>query len=134
VFSFSGSAIVPDQTRYSPLLRAISLVYSLVFLASFLQNIGLRLTVGPVDFYFSEPVWQAGIGEAVIGVLLFAAAIRDWMKLYWIAYLLSVVGIVIGLTSSRVVGAAREIHILLVPLACLGIALLVWRQYRTSAR
>jgi hypothetical protein len=119
--------------RRSRLLRRLTFVYSLAFLASFLQNIGLRLSLGPVDFYFSEPIWQAGIGEAVIGALLLAAAMRDRMKLYWIAYLLSVVGIVIGLTSSRVVGAAREIHIVLVPLAGLGIALLIWRRFWTRS-
>ena len=107
------------------------MVYGLVFLAAFLQNMGLRLAVGPFDFYFSEPVWQAGIGEAVIGVLLLVAAFRDRTTLYWIAYALSVLGIAFGLASARVVGAAREIHILLVPLAAVGIAVLLWRGTRT---
>lgn len=123
---------MPDQPRRSPLLAGLTLAYSLVFLASSLQNIGLRLAVGPLDVYFSEPVWQAGIGEAVIGVLLFVAAVRDRLNLYWLAYLLSAVGIVIGLTSPRVVGAAREIHLLLVPLGGLGIVLLLWRRYRKT--
>ena len=109
-------------------LRAITLVYGVVFLASFLQNMGLRMTLGPIDFYFGEPIWQAGIGEAVIGTLLLLAAARDGLKSYWIAYLLSVLGIVFGLSSARVVGAAREIHVLLVPLAAVGLSLLVWRQ------
>jgi hypothetical protein len=120
---------MPRQPTRSALLGALTVAYGLVFLASFLQNIGLRLTVGPLDFYFGEPVWQAGIGEAVIGALLLAAAVRNRATLYWIAYLLSVVGIVIGLSSARVVGAAREIHVLLVPLAALGIVLLLlWRR------
>ena len=110
------------------LLRAVTLLYGLVFLASFLQNMGMRLALGPIDFYFGEPIWQAGIGEAVIGALLLLAASRDGLKSYWIAYLLSVLGIVFGLSSARVVGAAREIHLLLAPLAAVGLSLLVWRQ------
>ncbi len=121
------------QLARVPLLRTLALVYGVVFLAAFLQNIGLRLTVGQLDLYFSEPVWQAGIGEAVIGVLLLVAALRDRAKLYWIAYVLSVLGIAFGLASARVVGAAREIHILLVPLAVLGIVLLLFRTYRSKA-
>jgi hypothetical protein len=114
-------------------LRSATVVYGLVFLAAFLQNMGLRLAVAPLDFYFSEPIWQAGIGEAVIGSLLLVSAVRDRVKMYWVAYILSVLGIVFGLSSVRVVGAAREIHILLVPLAVLGITLLVWRRYRAKS-
>jgi hypothetical protein len=108
----------------------VTLVDSLVFLAAFLENMGLRLALGPVDFYFGVPVWQAGIGELVIGVLLLAATLRDRAKLYWIAYVLSVLGIAFGLASARVVGAAREIHVLLVPLAAVGLVLLLWRRSR----
>ena len=115
----------------SALLRAVTLVYGLVFLASFLQNVGLRLALGPIHFYFGAPIWQAGIGEAVIGALLLLAVSRDGLRSYWIAYLLSVLGIVFGLSSARVIGAAREIHLLLVPLAAVGLSLLVWRQRAT---
>jgi len=45
---------------------------------------------------------------------------------------LSVLGIAFGLASARVVGAAREIHILLVPLAAVGIGVLLWHRYRTK--
>jgi hypothetical protein len=69
------------------------------------------------------------MGE-IIGVLLLSATLRDRAKLYWIAYVLSVLGIAFGLASARVVGAAREIHVLLVPLAAVGIVLLVWRRSR----
>ena len=121
-----------EQLARAPLLRTLASVYGLVFLAAFLQNMGLRLAVGPLDLYFSEPVWQAGIGEAVIGILLLVAALRDRAKLYWIAYVPSVLGIAFGLASARVVGAAREIHILLVPLAAVGIGVLLWHRYRTK--
>ena len=110
-------------------LRALTATYGVVFLASSLQNFGLRLSFGALDFYFAEPVWQAGAGEAVIGVLLVAAALREG-ALYWIAYVLSVLGITFGLSSARVVGAAREIHLVLVPFAAIGLAILAWRRIR----
>lgn len=91
------------------------------------------MTLGPVDFYFRAPIWQAGLGEAIIGLLLLIAALRDRVKLYWIAYALSVFGITFGLVSVRVVGAARDIHVLLGPLAAAGIVLLLWRRYRSTA-
>jgi hypothetical protein len=111
-------------------LRALTIVNVLVFLAACLENFGLRLTAGPLDLYFSAPVWQAGVGEGVIGVVLLAAALRDRVNLYWIAYGLSVLGILFGLSSARVVGAAREIHIVLVPLAAVGLALLISEHAR----
>jgi asparagine N-glycosylation enzyme membrane subunit Stt3 len=113
-------------------LRALTAIYGLVFLASCLQNFGLRLSFGPMDFYFSEPIWQAGAGEAVIGVLLVAAAVREGRALYWTAYVLSVLGIAFGLSSARVVEAAREIHFVLVPLAAIGLAMLAWRRIRRT--
>jgi hypothetical protein len=109
-----------------PILRAITFVYAAVFVAAALQNFGLRLA----DWYFSEPIWQAGAGEAVIGVVLLVAAFRARLRLYWIAYALSVLGIAFGLLSVRVVGAAREIHVILVPLAIVGVALVVWQTMR----
>jgi len=111
-------------------LRALTATYGVVFLASSLQNFGLRLSFGALDFYFAEPVWQAGAGEAVIGVLLVAAALREGRALYWTAYVLSVLGITFGLSSARVVGAAREIHLVLVPLAAIGLTILAWRRIR----
>jgi asparagine N-glycosylation enzyme membrane subunit Stt3 len=106
-------------------LRIVTLVDAVVFLVAALLNFGLRFTV---FLGFPVPVWQAGAGEAVIGVLFIVAAIRDRSRLYGIAYLLSVLGIAFGLLSPRVEGPARTIHVVLVPLAILGIALLVWRR------
>ena len=48
--------------------------------------------------------------------------------LYWTAYVLSALGIAFGLSSARVVGAAREIHLVLVPLAAIGWPILAWRR------
>ena len=115
------------------LLPVLTVIDGLVFLASFAQNVGARLTVGPLDVYFAAPVWQAGIGEAVIGMLLLLAAIGDRLRLYWIAYGLSVLGILFGLSSARVVGSAREIHLVLVPLAIVGLLLVAWRRWRGSS-
>jgi asparagine N-glycosylation enzyme membrane subunit Stt3 len=106
-------------------LRIVTVVDAVVFLVAALLNFGLRLTV---VLGFPVPVWQAGAGEAVIGVLLIAAAIRDRSRLYWIAYLLSVMGIAFGLLSPRVEGPARTYHVVLVPLAIVGIALVAWRR------
>src|SRR5207253_11427702 len=95
-----------------------------------LQSFGVRRSCGPLDVYFGEAIWQAGAGEAVIGVLLVADALREGRALYWTAYVLSVLGIAFGLSSARVVGAAREIHLVLVPLATIGLAILAWRRIR----
>jgi hypothetical protein len=106
----------------------LTIVDGVVFLFSSLQNFGVHLAFGPLDLYFSDPVWQAGVGEAVIGALLLVAAFRHRARVYWVAYLVSVLGIGFGLSSHRVVGAARDVHIILVPLAIIGLALVVSRQ------
>src|SRR5438552_2873252 len=111
-------------------VAALTAWYGRVFLGSALQSFGLRLSLGPVGFCFGEPIWQAGAGEAVIGILLVAAALREGRALCWTPYVLSVLGIAFGLSSARVVGAAREIHLVLVPLATIGLAILAWRRIR----
>src|SRR2546430_5532399 len=108
--SSSGSAVL--STSSDRLLRALTAAYGLVFLASSLQNFGLRLSLGPLDFYFGEPIWQAGAGEAVIGILV-AAAVRESRPLYWTAYVLAVPGIAVGLSSVRLFRAARGVPVIL---------------------
>ena len=109
------------------------MVYAAVFLVAALQNFGARLSVGPFDWYFSAPIWQAGVGEIVIGLALVGAAITQGSRLYWVAYALSVLGILFGLSAARVVESARAIHVLLVPLGILGVALLALAR-RSGAR
>jgi hypothetical protein len=109
-------------------LRVVTIVDATVFLTASLQNMGLGIPLGVVELRFPVPIWQAGIGEAVIGATLLVAVVSNRMKLFWTAYGLSVLGIAFGLLSARVVGPARDIHVLLVPLALLGLGLLVIRR------
>jgi hypothetical protein len=109
-------------------LRVVTIVDATVFLTASLQNMGLGISLGVVELRFPVPIWQAGIGEAVIGATLLVAVVSNRMKLFWTAYGLSVLGIAFGLLSARVVGPARDIHVLLVPLAFLGLGLLVLRR------
>ena len=57
-------------------------------------------------------------------------AIANRITLFWIAYLLSVLGIRFGLSSSRVVDGTRAIHAVLAPIAVVGLGLLEWRRGR----
>jgi hypothetical protein len=114
------------------LLSIITVVDAAVFLTASLLNIGFRVVLGPVELGFPVPIWQAGIGEAVIGATLLAAVISDRMKVFWTAYVMSLLGIAFGLLSVKVVGPAREIHVLLVPLAVIGLVLSAWRQSRAA--
>lgn len=105
-------------------LRALTVVDGAVFLVAAVQNVGARIAVGPIDWYFASPVVQAGVGEAVIALALFVAAGTMRRSQLSIAYALSIFGITFGLLSQRVVGPPREIHALLVPLAVTGVTLL----------
>ena len=109
------------------LLRPLTIIDGFVFLAAALMNFGIRVPLGDATVAFESPIWQAGVGEAVIGAVLVWAALAMRARRLWAAYLLSVLGIAFGLLSARVVGVAREIHVVLVPLAVIGIALLAWR-------
>lgn len=113
-------------------------VDGVVFLLAATLNAGAQIPLGVLTLRygvdtlrFDHPVWQAGVGEAVIGVLLLLAALTKSRRVAWIAFVLSVLGIAIGLSSNRVVGAARDIHVVLVPLAVVLLVLLVWtRRWR----
>jgi hypothetical protein len=105
-----------------------------VFVYAALLNFGVRIPLGITELGFPVPIWQAGLGEAVIGLLLLSAAVTQRGSVAWLAFGLSVVGIAFGLRSSQVQGPAREIHVLLVPLALLVFALLAWRQRELRRR
>jgi hypothetical protein len=114
--------------RGDSILRATLFVDAVVFLSAALFNFGAQLTIGSADLSFPNPIWQAGVGEAVIGLALLAAAFRPYGRGSWVAFWMSVVGIAFGLSSSRVQGPAREVHLVLVPLAILIFGLLIWRR------
>jgi hypothetical protein len=107
------------------LLRPVLALDGAVFLAAALLNWGPRIPVGFATVAFAPAVWQAGIGEAVIGCALVAAAWTGNRRLAWAGFWLSVLGIVFGLSSHAVQGAARDVHVVLVPLALVVLALLL---------
>jgi hypothetical protein len=105
--------------------KVVFIVDGVVFLVCALLNWGLRVDLGFVTLAFAPAVWQAGIGEAVIGVILLAAALTGSRLIGWIAFGLSVLGIAFGLSSRAVQGAAREVHLILVPLAIIVLVLML---------
>jgi hypothetical protein len=113
----------------SPALRVVAALDALCFLAACLLNFGARL--GPL--VFQQPVWQAGVGELVVGAMLAVAAASRRRRLLVAAFVLAAVGIVFGLASKRVVGLARDIHVVLFPLTLVGFVLL-WVSTRGSRR
>src|SRR5207248_2674436 len=80
-------------------LRAAIFVDAVVFLTAALLNGGARLPLGFAELSFPVPIWQAGIGEAVIGLALLAAAVAGRATVSWVAFWMSVVGIAFGLSS-----------------------------------
>jgi hypothetical protein len=114
-------------------LRVVLIIDAVIFFAAALQNMGVQIPLGFTTLAFSDPIWQAGAGEAVIGLALLLAAFRHSSRLSWIAFGMSVLGIVFGLRSVRVVGAARDIHVVLVPLAVILFGILVWQRAQGRA-
>lgn len=115
-----------SRTRVTRVLRIVLVVDAVVFLTAALLNFGLHIQLGFAQLSFPVPIWQAGIGEAIICLALLAAAVTARMRIAWVAFWLSVVGIVFGLSSARVQGPARDIHVILVPLAVAVCGLLLW--------
>jgi hypothetical protein len=67
------------------------------------------------------------------GLIFLAAAATGRVAVAWGAFVLSVLGIAFGLSSRRVVGEARDIHVVLVPLAVAVLALLLVGMRRGPA-
>jgi hypothetical protein len=124
-----------SNARAAVVLRAALVVDAAVFLSAALLNFGAKIPPGFAELYFPVAIWQAGIGEAVIGLALLAAAITGRAAIAWVAFGLSVVGIAFGLSSAKVQGPARDIHVVLIPLAVVVFGLLLWvRQQRPRLR
>lgn len=122
--------ITPVSDRNARLLRAVFLLDAAVFLGAALLNMSIHIPLGFATLRFSDPIWQAGTGEAVIGAALLAAGLTGRGRLSWVAWVMSVLGIAVGLSSVRVQGAARDIHVVLVPLAVAVFVLLLRRTGR----
>ena len=118
-------------TRVVIILRAALFVDAVVFLTAALLNLGTKIPLGFAELSFPVPIWQAGIGEAVIGLALLAAAVTGRATIAWVAFWLSVVGIAFGLSSAKVQGPARDVHVLLVPLAAIVFGLLLWLRQQS---
>jgi hypothetical protein len=114
--------------------RAVLALDGTVFLGSAVLNWGPQFPLGFMTIAFVPHVWQAGIGELVVGCSLVAAAWTGRPKLAWIALGLSVLGIAFGLSSRSVQGAARSVHIVLVPLAVLILVLLLLNRRRPTVQ
>lgn len=127
----SKSQIPSDgKTRTFTVLRLLVLLDALAFLTAALLNAGLKIPLGFAELSFPVPIWQAGIGEAAIGLSLLVAAALGSVTLSWVALWLSVAGIIFGLLTPRVQGPARDIHLLLVPLAIIIFGLLLWQRHQ----
>ncbi len=118
-------AIAPAADSSARWLRIVLVIDAAVFVGAALFNFGLRVPVGLTTLRFADPIWQAGTGETVIGALLLAAGLTRRRRLSWAALVMSVLGIVFGLSSNRVQGAARDLHVVMIALAVLTLALLL---------
>jgi hypothetical protein len=96
-----------------------------VFFCAALFNFGAEIPLGFTTLQFDDPIWQAGTGETVIGLLLLGAGLTKGRRLAWVAVVMSVLGIVFGLSSDRVQGAARSLHVVMIAFAAATIWLLV---------
>jgi hypothetical protein len=107
------------------LLRIVLVLDAMVFFGAALFNFGLEVPVGFATLRFADSIWQAGTGEVVIGSVLLAAGVTGGRRLSWVALVMSVLGIAFGLSSDRVQGAARDLHVVMIAFAVLVLALLL---------
>ena len=120
-----------SRTRVPAILRVAIFVDAIVFLTAALLNFGTKIPLDFAELSFPVPIWQAGVGEAVIGLALLTSAATRRATISWAAFWMSVLGIAFGLSSPRVQGLARDVHVILVPLAVIVFGLLLWQRQRS---
>lgn len=118
-------ATTPVSHSSARLLRIALVLDAAFFFGAALFNFGLEVPLGFTTLRFADSIWQAGTGETVIGALLLAAGLTKGRGLSWVAWAMSVLGIAFGLSSDRVQGAARDLHVAMISLAVLVLALLL---------
>ena len=124
-------AITPVSDSRARPLRIVLVLDAAVFFGAALFNFGLEVPLGFTTLRFADSIWQAGAGETVIGAVLLAAGLTRGRRLSWVALVMSVLGIAFGLSSDRVQGAARDLHVVMIAFAVLLLALLLVTGRRT---
>jgi hypothetical protein len=127
----TGTAVRDPGARLS---RIVLVLDAAVFAGAAAFNFGLDVPLGVTTLRFADPIWQAGTGEAVIGAALLAAGLTGGRRLSWAALVMSTLGIAFGLSSDRVRGAARDLHVVMIALAVAVLAqlLVTGRRNRRS--
>lgn len=115
----------PVSDSSARLLRIVLGLSAAVFFGAALLNFGLEVPLGVITLRFADSIWQAATGETVIGGVLLVAGLTGRRHLSWVGLVMSVLGIVFGLSSDRVQGAARDLHVVMIALTVLVLALLL---------
>lgn len=126
-------AITPVSDSSARLLRSVLVLDAAVFFGAALFNFGLEVPLGFTTLRFADSIWQAGTGETIIGAVLLSAALTAGRRSSWVAFVMSVLGIAFGLSSDRVQGAARDLHVVMIALAVFVLALLLVTGRRSVA-
>lgn len=126
-------AITPVSDSSARLLRSVLVLDAAVFFGAALFNFGIEVPLGFTTLRFADSIWQAGTGETIIGAVLLAAALTAGRRSSWVAFVMSVLGIAFGLSSDRVQGAARDLHVVMIALAVFVLALLLVTGRRSVA-
>jgi hypothetical protein len=124
-------AITPVSDSSARLLRIVLVLDAAVFVGAALLNFGLAVPLGFTTLRFADSIWQAATGETVISAMLLAAVLTGGRRLSWVALVMSALGIAFGLSSDRVQGAARDLHVVMIALAVLVLALLLVTRRRS---
>jgi hypothetical protein len=111
-------------------MRVVAALSAAAFLLSSTLNFGLKIPIGFTVLSFAVHIQTIAEFEILIGAFLVVAAIIPRLYVYGAAYLLAAVGIAEGLLSLEVQGLARDLHVIMVPLAVAGISMLVIETLR----